>query len=70
MPCRHVTDVHHASGIIQKMEIRINRDIEAKEFKNLIRVSTEAPGIDEVCGYRRVIPTNKEDADNKTGTGK
>ena len=33
MPRRHVTDVHHACGIVQKMEIRINRDIEAKEFK-------------------------------------
>ena len=41
-----------------------------RKYKDMVWVSTEDPGIEEVCGCRRVIPTHKEDADNKTGTGK
>ena len=41
-----------------------------RKYKDMVWVSTEDPGIEEVCGCRSVIPAHKEDTDNKTGTGK
>ena len=41
-----------------------------RKYKDMTWVSTEDPGIEEVCGCRRVIPAHKEDIDNKTDAGK
>ncbi|MBR4587592.1 MAG: hypothetical protein IKO30_04660 [Lachnospiraceae bacterium] len=41
-----------------------------RKYKDMTWVSTEDPGIEEVCWCRRVIPAHKEDIDNKTDAGK